>query len=122
MIMTCTKQEALMILEKRFEEASRALLNFQATPATEKICLQGRITQLPTGNSLFMSPMASETVPFDHATFDDEEKLTKASACRKKLPWPSSRLGLHLSLCRSELVQDGTSWERQPSLRISKAL
>jgi hypothetical protein len=122
MIMTSMKQEALMILGKWFKQGRLTLLNFQVTPATEKICLQGRITQLRTGDSLFTSPIASETVPLNRATFDGEGKLTKTSPCRKKLPWPSSRVGLHLSLCRSELGQDGISWKRQSFLSISEAL
>jgi hypothetical protein len=120
--MICTKQEALMILGRWFEERSPVLLNFQATPATEVICLKGRITQLRTDSFLFTSPSASVTVPFEQATFEYEEKLLTDPPFRKEMSGPSSRLGLHLSLCRSQLGQDGACSQLQSFLSISEAL
>ena len=68
--MKCTKQEALMILEKWFEDGSPVRLNFQATSATEVICLKGRITQLENGPfSLHVSENCNP-VPIDQATFE----------------------------------------------------
>jgi hypothetical protein len=118
--MICTKHEALMILGKWFEERSPVLLNFQATPATEVICLKGRITQLKTDSFLFTSPIASVTVPFDQATFEYEEKLLMDPPFRKEMSGPSSRVGLHLSLCRSQLKQDDASSQLQSFLSISE--
>ena len=120
--MKCTKQEALMILGKWFEEGSAVRLNFQATPATEVICLKGRITQLKTDSFLFTSPIASVTVPIDQATFEYEEKLLMDPPFRKEMSGPSSCVGLHLSLCRSQLGQDGASSQLQSFISISEAL
>ena len=70
--MKCTKQEALMILGKWFDEGSPVRLNFRTTPATEVICLKGRITQLKTYSFLFTSPFANVTMPIEQATFEHE--------------------------------------------------
>ncbi len=120
--MKCTKQEALMILGKWFEEQSLVLLNFQATPATEAISLKGRITQLRTDNFLFTSPIASVTVPFDQATFEYEEKLFMDSQCRKETSGPCLRVGLHSSLCPTQSGQDHAFSQLQSFLSISEAL
>jgi hypothetical protein len=111
-----------MILGRWFEERSPVLLNFQATPATEVICFKGRITQLRTDSLLFTSPIASVTVPFDQATFEYEEKLLMVPPFQKEMSGPSSCVGLHLSLCRSQFVQDGASSQSQSFLSISEAL
>ena len=120
--MKCTKQEALMILGKWFEEGSPVRLNFQATSATEVICLKGRITQLKTDSFLFTSPIASVTVPIDQATFEYDEKLLMDPPLRKETSGPISRIGLHLSLCRSQSGQDHASSQLQSFLSISEAL
>ncbi len=111
-----------MILRRWFEGRSPVLLNFHATPATEVICLKGRITQLRTDIFLFTSPIASVTVPFDQATFEYEEKFLRDPPFPKEMSGPSSRVGLHLSLCRRQLGQDGASSELQSFLSISEAL
>lgn len=113
-----------MILGRWFEERSPVLLNFQATPVTEVICLKGRITQLRTDGFLFASPIASVTVPFDQATFEYEEELLMDPPFRKEMSGPSSRVGLHLSLslCRSQLGRDDASSQLQSFLSISEAL
>jgi hypothetical protein len=111
-----------MILGRWFEERSPVQLNFQATPATEVICLKGQISQLKTDSFLFTSPIASVTVPFDLATFEYDEKFLMDPPFREEMSGPSSRVGLHLSLCRSRLGQDGASSQPQSFLCISEAL
>ncbi len=120
--MKCTKQEALMILEKWFEDGSPVRLNFQATSATEVICLKGRITQLKTDRFLFTCPLASVTVPIDQATFEYDEKLLMDPPLPKETSRPISRIGLHLSLCRNQSRQHHASSQLQSFLSISEAL
>ncbi len=111
-----------MILGKWFEEGSPVRLNFQATSATEVICLKGRITQLKTDGFLFTGPIASVNVPIDQATFEYDEKLLIDPPLRKETSGPISRIGLHLSLCRSQSGQDQASSQLQSFLSISEAL
>ena len=91
--MKCTKQEAMMILGKWFEEGSPVRLNFQATSATEVICLKGRINQLKTESFLFTSPIACVTVPIDQAAFEYDEKVSIDPPLRKETSGRISRLG-----------------------------
>ncbi len=111
-----------MILGKWFEEGSPVRLNFQATSATEVICLKGRITQLKTDGFLFTGPIASVNVPIDQATFGYDEKLLMDPPLRKETSGPISRIGLYRSLCRSQSGQDHASSQLQFFLSISEAL
>jgi hypothetical protein len=120
--MKCTKQEAMMILGKWFEEGSPVRLNFQATSATEVICLKERINQLKTESFFFTSPISSIPVPIDQFTFEYDEKLLIDPPLRKETSGAISRLGLHVSLWRSQSRQHHASSQLQSFLSISEAL
>jgi hypothetical protein len=94
--MVCTKEEAILVLEKWFDERSSLLLNLQAPPRAELVCFKGRIVKLPDEGFLFTGDSCSISIPLKGATFEYDEIHSGQPLPGRRQSGATPRLRLHL--------------------------
>ena len=82
--MNCSRDEAVLILEKWCDERANLLLGFQASARIEIVRIRGRISCLSPNGFLFLGTACSISVPFESATFEYEEGASDVMAHGQK--------------------------------------
>jgi hypothetical protein len=109
--MKCTRQEALLILQRWHERNTPLLLNLQLA-GEESVLLNGRIARLASDDLLFSGLALSVTVCFNRAAFEYDEVAKQ----EQNLVVPGTHCGVKLqlslrmdTLSREDLIQPETT-------------